>query len=141
MKIRDALSKVKEAFQEAPCGFRFYSSEGYILIFNMETAQALEAAEQAVREMTKKRSLEDAGYFALQNELNEKLLVYNLILLAQEGEEESRLTDEDFREFREKTANCVLMDYGGYVGELLEIVCESEKPRFPKGLTRRDFRF
>jgi len=83
--------------------------------------------------MQKKRSLDDATYFFLENELNERLLIYNLLLQANENNGETALTYQDLEWVKARTHNCVLMDYGGYLGELLKRVT-SGKPRLPEGV-------
>ncbi|MBI3335801.1 MAG: hypothetical protein HY001_04885 [Candidatus Portnoybacteria bacterium] len=139
MEIKQALKEVREVFRAAPLGFRWYGSKEYQQLFDMEPSEALAVAEAAVREMQQKRSLDEGSYFALGNELNEKVFIYNLLLQAIEQGGEVTLTDEDIAHFREKTANCVLMDYAAYVADLIECVTNGKERRLPKGV--RGFSF
>jgi hypothetical protein len=132
VNIANALVAVRDAFQACPLGVRFYTPEGFHDIFTMDPTEGLQLAERAVREMADKRSLEEVGYWALHNELQEKILVYNLLLAATE-DGEVPLTGEDIADFRRQTRDCALMTYGARVQELTAVICKGEGARLPEG--------
>jgi len=139
MDIREAFEKLKEVFLEAQFGFWWTGSEEYCKLFNMELDKALSIAAEAIRDMQSKRALTDKTLWALENELREKVLVYNLLLQAIEDNGKVNLTDEAIEAFKKDTADCVLMDYGTHVDTLIQLVTNGAKARLPLGVGKISF--
>lgn len=131
MEIKRALAELQVLFNAMPNGKVHWQK--YYQLFEMEPSEALAVAESAVRDMQYKKSVDDRSFFGLQNELNEKLLVYNLLLRAIEDKGEVNLTEEAIKKFKEETSNCALMDYGAYVDVLLNMVTE-DNVQLPSGI-------
>ncbi len=140
MEVKEALSEIRIAMGSTHHGFRWYGSDEYRAITEMEPEMGLQVAEQALREMTRKSSLDDATYFALENQLSEKVLFYNLLLRARERQSSVALQPMDLALFRAKIGNCVLMDYGASVDEMTKIICHGE-PKLPEGVDWKNFHF
>lgn len=137
MKVQVVLKELKGLFSSRRHGnWWSWEHEGFSKLFEeADISKALEIAAEAVRDMQNKQSLDDGSYFALQNELNEKLLVYNLLLQAKEkGNGTVGISRKDLDWLKERTSNCVLMDYGGYLGEFMSKLLKGQKTCLPEGV-------